>query len=339
MTDNDYLSLVDPVELTEFARLTALAFDAQAGSLADSFPNRQVADIMYAYDKGLEVLVDEAEYRAFDAEAGIGRRPSGSRIRGSILPISRKIPLSEYTQLRLRNAAPNVMVDQHFDDAARLANGIVARVIRARGQLLETGKVTINENGVSTEYDAGRAVGHTISTLSSNDRWSAATTADPIGDVMAWSDLIYDATGVRPTHLRVSSTVMAYLQQVDSVRGAFLGTTAAPPRAPIAAVQEAFLALANVQVEVYAQPAGMSGNVIDPKKVVLETRQLGVGATLYGIPVEATEPSYASLSVQPGIVAGSWREPDPSVPWTKATGLVLPILASPDSTLCAQVIA
>ena len=158
-----------------------------------------------------------------------------------------------------------------------------------------------------------------------------------VGDVMAWSDLIYEATGVRPTHLKVLSTVMAHLQQCDNVRGALVSVS--PPRATVAMVQEAFLALANITVEVYTQPAGMSGNVIDPKKVVLYTSNAAVAATLYGIPVEATEDAYRALSVQPGIVAGAWRQPDPSVPWTKATGLALPILASPDSTLCAQVIA
>ncbi len=335
----DYLDLIDPVELTEFARVSAADFDAQAGSLADVLPNRQVADIMYSYDKGLELLVDEAEYRAFDAEAGIGRRPSSSRVTGSILPISRKILLSEYAQLRRRQAGNDAMVQAHFDDARRLANGVVARVIRARGQLLETGKVTIAENGVHTEYDAGRASGHTISTLASDDRWSAYTTADPVGDVMGWSDLIFAATGVRPTHMKVSSTVMAHLQQCDNVRGAFVAVAAAPPRTTISVVQEVFLALANITVEVYTQPAGMTGNVINPKKVVLYTANAAVGATLYGIPVEATEDAYRGLSVQPGIVAGVWREPDPSVPWTKATGLALPILASPDSTLAAQVIA
>ncbi len=181
----DFLDLIDPVELSEFARIAADDFDAQAQSLTRFLPNRQVNDIMYSYDKGLDVLVDEAQYRAFDAESQIGRRPSGSTIRGQILPISRKIPLSEYAQLRLRNASNDELVRQHFDDAARLARGIAARALRARGQLLETGKVTINENNVVTEYDAGRDTDHTITTLGVNDRWSAYTTADPIGDVTA----------------------------------------------------------------------------------------------------------------------------------------------------------
>jgi hypothetical protein len=334
----DYLDLIDPVELTEFARLAADDFDAQVQSLARFLPNRQVADIMYAYDKGVDVLVDEAQFRAFDAEAQIGRRPAASRITGSILPISRKIPLSEYAQLRLRNAANDVMVQQHFNDAARLARGIAARAERARGQLLETGKVTIDENGVTTEYDSGRAVGHTISTLASNDRWSAYSTADPISDVMGWSDLIYAATGVRPTKLLVSSVVMAHLQRCDAIRGAFVAAAAAPTLATVAGVRDAFVALASVDVEVYEAPAGLTG-IMTSTKVTLVTESVPMGSTLYGIPVEATEPSYVGLSSQPGVVAGTWREHDPSVPWTKASALLLPVLASPDSTLNAQVIA
>ncbi len=338
MPNFPYLDLIDPVELTEFGRVAADDFDAQVNSLTEFFPNRQVNDIMYTYDQGLEVLIDEAQFRPFDAESQIGRRPGTSRISGAILPISRKIPLSEFDQLRLRNAGNDTLIQQHFDDAARLARGIAARALRARGQLLETGKVTINENKVVTEYDSGRAGGHTITTLAADDRWSAYATADPIGDVMGWSDLIYEATGVRPDTLLVSSTAMAHLQQVNSVRGAFVAVANAPTRATIAQVQEAFLALADVRVRVWQAPAGMSG-VMNPKKVTLVTGSVQIGATLYGIPVEATNPKYSALSTQPGIVAGTWEENDPEVPWTKAVGLLLPVLSSPDSTLNAQVIA
>lgn len=334
----DFLDLIDPVELTEFARVAADDFDAQVQSLARFLPNRPVNDIMYAYDKGLDLLVDEAQFRTFDAEAQLGRRPSGSRISGSILPISRKIPLSEYAQLRLRNATNDVMVNQAFADAARLARGIAARAERARAQLLETGKVTIAENGVTTEYDSGRDGTLTITTLSSNDRWSAYTTADPIGDVLGWSDLIYNLEGIRPNRLLVSSTVMAHLQQCDTVRGAFVAVASAAPRMSIAAVQEAFLALVNIAVEVYQAPAGMTAT-LDAKKVTLLADNIQLGNTLYGIPVEATEPDYSALSSQPGVVAGTWREHDPSVPWTKAAALLLPVLSAPDCTLNAQVIA
>ena len=335
----DFLSLIDPVELTEVARLAQADFDAQVTSLTRFMPNRPVNDIRYAYDKGMAAFVDEAGYRAFDAESPIGQRPSGSRISGEILPISRKIPLSEYAQLRLRNASGDELVAAHFDDAARLAAGIAARVERARGQLLETGKVTINENAVQTEYDSGRAAGHSIALLGATARWSAYATATPIANILAWSELIRAACGVAPTRLIVSATVMAHLQQCDEVRGAFQPAASAPLRVSRDAVNDAFVSLAGVTVEVYQPPAGMSTPPLDPKKVVLVVDTVAVGSTLYGVPVEASEPEYSNLGVQPGVVAGVWKEKDPVTPWTKAVALVLPTLQIPDASLAAAVIA
>jgi hypothetical protein len=331
----DVLDLIDPVELTEFSRVAADDFDAQSQSLARFFPYRGVTDIMYSYGKGLDLLVDEASFRAFDAESPIGRRAPSARVSGEILPISRKIPLSEYAQLRLRNASSDELIQAHFNDAARLARGIVARVERARAQLLETGKVTINENGVVQEYDADRATSLTVTTLATNDRWSAYSTANPVRDILAWSELIYGLTGLRPTRMLVSSGVMSHLQQVASL-ASWTGITRA--RITTAEVVEAIQALAGVTVEVYTPPAGMV-TPLNAKKVVLITEGVQLGASLFGIPVEASEPEYAGLSVQPGIVAGTWKEKDPVTPWTKAVALALPIMASPDTTLCAQVVA
>lgn len=335
----DFLSLIDPVEITEFGRLAQADFDAQVTSLTRFIPNQDVDDIRYSYDKGMAAFVDEAQYRAFDAESQIGQRPSGSRISGEILPISRKIPLSEYAQLRLRNASDDQLVTAHFNDAARLATGIAARVERARGQLLETGKVTIAENGLATEYDSGRSGGHSIALLGATARWSAYTTATPIANILAWSELIRAACGVSPTRLVVSAVVMSHLQQCDEVRGAFQPAASAPLRVSRDAVSAAFLELAGVAVEVYQPPAGMVTPPLDPKKVVLLVDSVPVGQTFYGVPVEASEPEYSNLGVQPGVVVGVWKEKDPVVPWTKAVGIVLPTLQIPDASLAAAVIA
>lgn len=333
-----YLNLIDPTTLTDVARLAAADFDAQVSTLTRFIPNQGVDDIRYSYDKGMAAFVDEAVFRAFDAESPIGRRPSGARISGEILPISRKIPLREYDQLVTRNASDDVMVQAHFDDAAHLAQGIAARVERARGQVLETGKVTINENGMVTEYDSGRVGSNTISLLGATGRWSAYATATPVANVLAWSELVRSATGVSPTRLVVSATVMAHLQQCDEVRGAFQPAASAPLRVSRDAVNEAFVGLAGVTVEVYQPPAGMVSPPLDPKKVLLLVDSIPVGQTLHGRPVEMSEPGYEQIG-QAGLVAGVFKSPDPVTPWTKVVGLVLPTLQIPDATLSAAVIA
>ena len=333
----DILSLINPVELTEVARLARAEFDAQVQSYAQYLPYKGVNDIRYSYDKGAGATVDEALFRAFNAESPIGQRPAGARVTGEILPISRKIPLSEYAQLRARNASDGEIVDQHFADAANLAKGIAARTERARAQLLETGKVTINENGVVTEYDSGRAGANTPTALAGTAKWDAPATAKPISDIITWSNVIRNAVGASPTVLRVSAAVMANLQAAAEVRGAFTALANAPLMVGRDQVSQAFVALAGVRVEVDEPPAGMS-NPRDPSKVVLLVDSLPVGATLYGTPVEAFEPQYTGVSSQPGIYAGVYKTPDPVTPWTKAVAIVLPILTTPDATLAVKVV-
>ena len=329
---------LDPVELTEFARLALQDFDAQSQSLARFLPYSEVADIRYAYNKGIDTLVDQATYRAFDAESPIGRRPGSQRVTGELLPISRKIPLSEYAQLRLRNAPNDEVVQGVFRDGGRLARGIAARLELARGELLVTGKVVLNENGASMTYDAGRHASLTVSALTSTAKWSDHSASTPISNVLAWKALVKARVGIEPNRLVVSSTVMAHLQQNTEVRGFAQAVANAPARVTVEAVQAAFAGLANVTVEVYETPFGMTDDPIPTHKVVLLRDNIPLGSTAYGIPLEAQEPEYAALAPQAGVVAGAWKEKDPIAVWTHAVGISLPLLAVPDATLSCQVI-
>jgi hypothetical protein len=329
---------LDPVELSLVARLAAQDFDAQVQSLARFLPATEVPDIRYAYSRGIDTLVDEATYRAFDAESPIGRRPGSSRITGDLLPISRKIPLSEYAALRLRNAGNDEVINGIYNDAARLARGIAARLERARGQLLTTGKVTLSENGLVTEYDSGRAAGLTPTALAGTAKWSDLDDSAPISDVLTWKALVKAASGIEPNRLIVSSTTMAYLQQNDEIRqfgqAVNVSTTG---RVGVAQVSDAFSALASVTVEVYETPYGMTSDPIASNKVVLLRDNVPLGVTAYGITLEAQEPEYAALGPAAGVVAGAWKTDDPINVWTKAAAIALPLLAAPDCTLCCTV--
>lgn len=331
------IELLDPVELTDFARLGAEDFDAQVQSLSRYLPNRETGDIKYSYSKGVDALVDETVYRAFGAESPIGRRPGTGRVTGELLPLSRKVPLGEYENLRRRNAPQNEVVDEIFRDADRLARGIAARVERARGQLLQTGKVTIDENRVDQEYNAGRDAGHTIASVS--PLWSSHSTATPLSNIIAWNELIRQKTGVTANRLLVSPVVMGHLQQCDEVRGALMALTLAPARVRREAVNEAFQG-EGVTVELYEPPAGMLTSPIDPNWVVLLRDNIPLGGTFWGLTLEATESSdFYPQGPGPGIVAGAWKEGlDPITIWTKAVGIALPVMGAPDLTLSAKVI-
>lgn len=328
------LDTIDPVELTEFARLARNDFDTASQSLARFLPYREVGDIKYAYSRGVDALVDLAQFRAFDSESPIGRRPHGARVTGELLPVSQKIPLSEYDALRLRNDDKG-LADSVFNDADRSARAVAARIEMARGQLLQTGKVTINEHGVNDEYDSGRAGTHTIASITVD--WDNPSTADPIGDIIAWQDLVEAATGIRPDTLLVSQSVMIDLQAAEKVAGAIVPAAMSTGYATRQIVQDAFLSIAGVTLVVRENIPGMTAKPIDDDWVVLLPGNAETGKTLWGVTREAMLPEYAGLSAQPGVVAGAWETRDPVNVWTHAVGIALPILAVPDATLAAKV--
>jgi hypothetical protein len=46
-----------------------------------------------------------ADFRAYDAEPGIGSLPGGKRVTIELPALGKQFPISEYNQLRTRNAA------------------------------------------------------------------------------------------------------------------------------------------------------------------------------------------------------------------------------------------
>lgn len=329
---------LDPAELNVFVRDTLAEFDGQVNSLARFLPYQEIPDIRYAYSRGIDALVDEASYRAFDAESPIGRRPGAARVTGELLPISRKIPLSEYDSLRLRNAGDDEIVAGVFRDADRLTRGIAARLERARGELLVSGEVDLSENGVVSTYESGRHASLTVAALSSTAKWSDLDDSDPISNIIAWKALVRTQSGLDPNRLIVSPTVAALLQQNDKVRSWDRPLASAPGRVTIDAVNDAFLGLAQVAVEVYEAPAGMTSSPIPANTVVLLRDNVPLGMTAHGMTLEASEPEFGA-TMQPGVVAGAWKTTlDPIQVWTKAVTIALPLLAAPDLTLSCQVI-
>lgn len=332
------INTLDPTELVQFARDSLADFDSQVTSLARFFPYEEIDDVKYAYSKGVDAIIDASTYRAFNAESPIGRRPGAARVTGELLPISRKIPLAEYDNLRLRANADNAIVDAIFRDADRLARGIAARLEMARGEVLVTGNLALSENGVVDTYSSGRDVSLTVNPLVSTAQWSDLNDSDPISDVIAWKALVRAQSGIDPNRLIISPTVAALLQQNDKIRSWDRPLASAPGRVTREAVNDAMLGLAGVTVEVYEPPAGMLVSPIPANQVVLLRDSTPLGLTAHGRTLEADEPDFGSTGFA-GVIAGAWKETkDPITVWSKAVTIAIPLLAAPDLTLSCQVI-
>lgn len=333
---------VEPAELTGFIR-GALADRAINKFVLDQWvPNRLVDDLVYRYTRGASGLIEAATYRGYDTESPIANREGLARVTGELPPISRKIRLSEYEQLRLRKAARETVRDAIFGDARRLARMIAARIELARGDALVNGAVTIAENGVAATVDFGRSPSHAVT--------AAATWADPttniLADIDAWSNVYNDTNGEMPGSYLTSRSVLGYMLANDQVRGAMTNNGVTPDMVNREQLNNWLAKFDFPPVVTYDAKVKVNGTAqrITPDDVfmmlpapVSDAEDTDLGATLWGTTLEAMETEY-KLEIQPGIAAGSYKTHNPIAIWTNAAAIALPVLANPDLTLKAEVL-
>ena len=97
-----WTDIIEPAELTGYARESLNAYEARKGTLARWLPNREVLSTFVKFVAGSAGLVEEARYRAYDAEPEVGRKPSGKRVTIELPAVSQEIPVTEYQQLMAR---------------------------------------------------------------------------------------------------------------------------------------------------------------------------------------------------------------------------------------------
>src|ERR1700750_3107618 len=217
--------LVDPQELLGYTRAADLEAQRNRFVLSNYLPNDTTPDgeIEFRWTRGSFRDQDAAQVRAWDAEAGIAGRHGVERLMGEILPVSRKVRLGEEERLRNRGLLLGLtpqnntaLTDRIFADAANMARSVAARFELMRGEVLEKGTVTINENGVQTgTIDFLRKAGHTVT---AGTLWSDLTNGDPVANMRTWVQTYIDSNGIAPAFVLTSTQVIGYLMQSAKVR-------------------------------------------------------------------------------------------------------------------------
>lgn len=334
LLNSDY---IEPAELTGFVRAALQDLAVNQFTLSRFLPDQVIDDLDYRYTRGGEGLVDAATFRAYDAESPIGSRPGVTRVTGELPPISRKIRLGEYDRLRQRNADQAVS-DAILADAVRMTRAVAARVEMARGEALNLGSVTIDENGVVATVDYGRAAGHDVT---AGTLWSTVATATPVADLNTWIQTYIDANGEAPGRMLTSTRVLGLLQQNAEFRQLAATVTGAPALVSQAVVSQVLAAYGLPPIEIYdarVRVAGTATRVIPDNRIVLLPAGVDeLGATLWGTTAESLEPDFGLAGDGPGLVSGAYSTKDPVAMWTKAAAISLPVLANPDLTFAATV--
>lgn len=338
------LDLVDPQEMAGFVRGIQIEEDRNRFVLSAFLPNDQQDEIEWRITTADLIQPDAAMVRAWDTEAPIGKRQGLRRMSGELPPISQKMRLGEEERLRrraLERGDNSGITDAIYNDAATLTRAVLSRVEMLRGEVLTTGKCVFNENGVQATVDYGRKAAHNVSAATKWDQ--AASTI--IADLRSWVQTYIDTNGVAPAYALTSTQVISTLLTKQEFRDIANQGTGAPGIVTINTIQsilQAFGLPPLVPYDVQVRVGGALTKVINPKTLTLmPPAEEPLGRTVWGTTAEALELAEANaLAVgdAPGLVSTVHKMDDPVSIWTKAAGIVLPVVPNPDLTFTATVL-
>ena len=337
--------LVDPALLTQYVREFDNEVLRNQMALEQFLPNTPNPELEYRVTRESLRDVDVALYRSFDTQPRMTGRQGFTRIRGELVPVSRQIPLGEEEMLRLR-AIQNTqgfdgLLNAIYNDAERMIRSVQMRLEVARGQVLTTGKFTLNENGLALEADFGMSATHKPTAATA---WSNSA-ADILSDLLAWTQLYVDDNGVEPGMIMMSRTVLGYMYNNTKMReaAAWAGTT--PARLNNEMIDAIFAANGLPPVMLYDTKARIDGvhtSIIPTDKVLLlPPAGEPLGATHYGITAEAiklAEKGMIKAEEMPGIVAVALENDNPVQTFTLGTAIAVPVMPNPDLVICADVL-
>lgn len=341
-----WTDLVEPANLTGYVRASMADYEQRKGTLASFLPNRTVPDIVARFVAGQNGLQPAAEYRSYDAETPIGAGPQGRRVTIDLPALGKKVRVSELDQLRMRNAPEEQQLTSIENTAASVGRSVSDRIEYARGQVLATGKATINENQFVAEADFDRdpSMTKTASTLWSDDG------ARLLDDIEAWMTSYADLNGDVPGTMAVSRRILSTMARSSEFRSLAKNST------DVSVVSQAFIndtlaAYGLPSVVVYDRKVKTAAGIVPvlPANKVLflpspvdvnDAEGTDLGATTWGVTLEADEPDYdIAEQDRPGVVVGTYKDDDPLGVWVKAAAIGLPTLANPNLSMVATVIA
>ena len=335
-----WTDLIDPATLTGYVREALADIERRKGNLARFLPNRTVPSIMVRFVAGQAGLVAEAKFRAYDATADVGKKPGGKRVTLELPPIGQEIPVSEYDQLRIRNAPDDAVLVEILNTARQVTQAVADRMERLRGVVLRTGVATIAELAAADDF--GRSGTHTVTAVS---LWSSATTVSRLADLQTWSD-VYEATnGVAPGAIVMSRRVLRVMAAGDEFKISLVGGGSRP--ATVADINAIVEGQGLAPIEVYNRRTSAGLVLPDNELLMLPApvdpnawEQSELGATFWGQTLSSQEAGWGIEDAeQPGIVAATFRsEKPPIIAEVVSDAIGMPVLANANLSLKATVL-
>lgn len=239
------------------------------------------------------------------------------------------------------------LYDYVLQDGIRLADQVITRTKVAKNELLATGKVTIVENNLNLTVDYHVPENRTQYTL------DITQDADVASQVQAIIDEASDG-GQTITGIYTSSKNVTKLRNNKFLQTAINGVNAVGAQLSRGQLESYFADEfgidtiitndlrygASASIGADGRPAITQKRYYPKDKITFFATNPGgrLGTGLWGDSPEADADGFYDVSgsgVSPYVYIMQWMETDPTVLWTKASSLFMPVLYSPDSLFIA----
>jgi hypothetical protein len=340
-----WTDVIDPATLTGYARAALADYEARKGTLAQWLPNQTVSDVVVRFVAGSTGLVEEAKFRAYDAEPEIGKSNLGKRVTLELPALGQNIPVSEYQQLRTRNASDDAVLLNIQKTTVQVVQAVADRIERLRGVVLNTGKATIDQDNFKSDDDFGRPAGHTVT---AGSLWTTSS-VDRLADLTAWNDVYIGTNGEAAGALVMSTRAFRALASGDQFKTVLAGGASRPAsKSDIDAIL-AGMGLPPIYLfDRRVQSGGVSTKVLADDRILMlpapvaadDASGTQLGGTFWGQTLTSTDLNWGiEDSEQPGIVAGVYRnEKPPVIAEVISDAIALPVLANASLSFSAKVL-
>lgn len=303
-----------------------------------------------AAEYGIPVM---AQFHAFDVESQKTMRVpiDAHNIEKGLIKV--KIDQSERLRaLRDRGVTnESTLYNKVLNDGYNLAEEVFTRSKVAKNELLATGKITIRENNLNLAVDYGVPQNHVNKVLD-----FGAGAAKPLDEQLL--DLVAEArdNGSPITGIYTSGAMISKLRKSATLQAAINGSAMVGKlirKADLEAYLADELGISRVLTNdlVYSLPLTMGANgrpVVNKRRYYPENKITffcgndKIARGLWGDPPEVSAEKFMQVEeseVSPYVYVSQYAENDPAVIWTKASGLFMPVLFSPDSLWIASATA
>lgn len=297
-----------------------------------------------------------AHFHGFDTEANTTFRVpvDTHNIEKGLIKV--KLNQSERMRTLIRSGVrEDSLYDYVIGDGVRLADQVVTRTKVAKNELLSTGKVTIKENNLDLTVDYGVPSENVDIAFTVNDNAKTDVPAQIQAIVDKASDQGITINGIVTSKKNISK--LRTNRSIQTIINGSNAVGAAVRRSDLDAYLSEEFGIdriitndlkygADAKLGTDGRPVVTQQRYFPQDKITFygtanAQNRLGVG--LWGDPPEVTVQGFgntaSSSGVSPYVYISQWMENDPTVLWTKASALFMPVLFNPNSLYIAKVSA